>query len=607
LRKKSFIKVPAHRSIRASERSVALGPRKVGFATLFSVLLLSPAAMAQAIPAPALPGRIEQQFQPPPSAPQVSPPASVPAAPAAPAPRSGPEFVLRDVVVEGATVYTPAQLREEYAKYIGQTISVSAIAEIEEAITRRYRSDGYILTRAVVPAGQAIDPASGTVKVVVLEGYIDKVRLDPLDYEVGERGRLVRGTLKKIERACRPGDAPVGNMPCPLHRDVLERYLLLANDLPGVKASAVIQPSSDASAAADLFVTISEKSYDGAATLDNRGSPFIGPVLGQVSGGLNNMTGLYERTTVRGIVSVPFNELWLVNANEEVPLNEEGLRLAFGGTHSRSRPGDSLRSQNIVTNSDTLNAILSYPLVRTRSENLLVRSGFTWRNSLSDFQDLRTFDDRTRTLSVGATYDLADRWLGVNLVDVNASQGLPMLGATRTDSPLASHAGANGTFTKFNGELSRLQQIIPEWNILTSVTGQVANQRLLVSEQFGYGGERFGRAYDPSEIIGDNGIAGKAELQYTPSWAPGMLGTGDVLRNLQFYAFYDIGQVWNLGIGEVDSSAASAGAGLRFGITDYLSGYVEAAQPLTRRVQSLTAKGQDGKPTRVFFSLSSRF
>ncbi len=281
----------------------------------------------------------------------------------------------------------------------------------------------------------------------------------------------------------------------------------------------------------------------------------------------------------------------------------------MGGTYSRAKPGLFLQAEGVLTISQSANFGLSYPLIRTRSENLLLRGEFNMRDDLTTSQGSQLFDDHTRVLSVGVTYDLADSFFGVNLVDFTAAQGLPILGATRSGSNFASHTGASGTFTKFDVTLSRLQQVIPEWNILAAVSGQYSIQRLLVEQQFGYGGEQFGRAYDPSEILGDDGIVGKVELQYTPAWGAGLFGLTDIIRGLQFYTFYDIGRVWNPHAGDTPQSAsgASAGGGVRYTITDYISGYLEVAQPLTRPVQSQLLQNEDGKPTRVFFNVTARF
>ena len=568
-------------------------------------------SFAQAIPNPVLPGRIENQLVPPPAelAPALPPPPAQPEeAPPPEPPTAGINFVLRGVEVEGATVYTPDQLKETYAKYLDKPISIEILPQIEDAITVRYRRDGYILSRALIDA-QTIDPQQGIVHVKVLEGYIDKVRLDPLEYEIGDKGKLVRNILKRIEHACRPGEVPPDDKPCPLHRDVLERYLLLANDLPGIKASAVIQPSQDNEAAADLFVTIDETPTVYTASLDNRGSGYVGPLTSHESAAFNNLLGLQERSEIHTAQSVPFNELELVNGVEEIPLTADGLRVAIDFTHTRSRPGGLLRELNLDTIGDAGAITLAYPYLRTRSENIQFRASLGIANAATTHGvgDATAFFDQTRTFTLGGSYDLADSYLGVNLADLSLVQGLPLLGATPENSAVASHVGASPTFTKFDGEVSRVQQVIPEWNVLVGTTAQYSFSKLLSSQQFGYGGDQYGRGYDPSELLGDRGVDARTELQYTPDWAPGMMGWNDGVRSLQLYDFYDIGRVWVDPGPSTHMSGASAGFGVRFTITDHFAGYLELAKPLTRAVQAVQAEGAGGKEPRFFFSVAGKF
>jgi hemolysin activation/secretion protein len=584
----------------------------LGAGVLLPSLVAASLAAAQAPPIPStvLPGRIEQQYAPPPELAPALPPAPVPEEPVPPEEPSegGIQFVLKGVTVEGSTIYTAQQLEQAYAPFIGKTVSVDELPQIEEAITVLYRRDGYILSHAMIDP-QAIDPQQGLLHVKVFEGYIDTVRLDPLDYEVGKQGALLRAILQHIAHGCRPGQYPVGDKPCPLHRDVLERYLLLANDLPGVQASAVIQPSLDAESGADLFVTIDEKPVELASSLDNRGSSYVGPLTAHQSAEFSDILGFFERTELRAAQSIPFNELQLFNGVEEVPLNSNGLRLALDFTHTRSRPGGLLRDIDLTTLGDAGGATIAYPLLRTRSENLQLRASIELRNSITThgMTDATAFYDRSRDLTVGASYDLADRYLGVNLADVSMTQGIPLLGATPESSAYASHIGASPHFTKLDGEVSRLQQIHPEVNLLVAATGQDAFSKLLSAEQFGFGGDDYGRAYDPSEILGDRGIAAKAELQYTPDWLPALISWYEGVRSVQFYAFYDIGRIWSDPGPSTNLSAASAGGGMRFTLTDHFAGYFEVAKPLTRYVEAVQAVGAGGKEPRFFFNVAGKF
>ena len=129
--------------------------------------------------------------------------------------------------------------------------------------------------------------------------------------------------------------------------------------------------------------------------------------------------------------------------------------------------------------------------------------------------------------------------------------------------------------------------------------GQVASAPLFSSEEFGYGGQRFGRAFDPSEITGDHGVAAGLELFYT-----------DFPRYKSFefmpFAFVDMGKVWNEDAGVGSSTAASAGFGLN--VTHPKSGIsasVGMAWPLIREVES-PLHGNGSSP-RAYFQLRKSF
>ena len=100
------------------------------------------------------------------------------------------------------------------------------------------------------------------------------------------------------------------------------------------------------------------------------------------------------------------------------------------------------------------------------------------------------------------------------------------------------HCRANGRsdFTKLIGDAQRVQSLGGNWSLLGALTGQYGFNSLLASEQFGVGGVNFVRAYDPAELTGDSGIAGKLELQY------GEKGTNIGLASYQLYAYYDADQ-----------------------------------------------------------------
>lgn len=490
-------------------------------------------------------------------------------------------FVLTGLVVQGSSVYRDADFLPLYQDYLGKEVSLADVYQITDAITAKYRNDGYILSRAIVPPQRIHE---GIVTLQIIEGFIQQVFIEGT---VRGRRSLLETYGAKIMRAR------------PLQARVLERYLLLANDLPGVTARAVLRPAVEQPGASDLTLILEHKTIDASVSGDNRGTRFIGP--GEVSAGvnLNSLLGLYERTGVQAVIAAPEpGELQYVQFTHDQPLGTEGTALSLYGNHSRSEPGSSLKDLHIVGNNTTVSAAVSHPFIRTRGESFSATGRFTYRDSDTDISGVRQSEDRLRILSVSASYDFADRWGGINLVGVEFSQGLDILGAPKPEQ-LRTRSGGQSDFHKATGQVLRLQRLAPGWSLLGQATWQYAFDKLLASEEFLLGGAQFGRAYDPAELSGDNGAALKLELQYSHA-----IGAS-VLKDVQAYTFYDLGSVIRRKpLDDRDRSQAltSAGIGVRYNVTDYVSGYVEVDKPLSRKVEA-----EHSRDPRVFFRIAGRF
>ena len=95
----------------------------------------------------------------------------------------------------------------------GRAVPVARIEEARAAILSLYRGDGYALTTVTA----IVDPA-GDVRFSVVEGRIAEVQLDG---DIGPAGVQVLRFLRRLTE-----QRPISN-------DALERWLLLAQDVPG--------------------------------------------------------------------------------------------------------------------------------------------------------------------------------------------------------------------------------------------------------------------------------------------------------------------------------------------------------------------------------------
>ncbi|NJD36612.1 MAG: ShlB/FhaC/HecB family hemolysin secretion/activation protein [Betaproteobacteria bacterium] len=559
---------------------------------LFSLpALFLTVSLAQAqIPRAAQPGQIERQFQEAPKARSQSAPLSAPLKPQpVPAGADQVRFQVDKIEVEGVTVYPVASMQDDLAPLLKREISLADLYRLADQLTARYRNDGYLLSQVIVPE-QKVE--GGIAKLRAVEGFIANIKLVGVE---NDRRGLVAAYAEPI-RAARP-----------LTGEVLERQMLLINDLPGAFARAVLSPSPDTFGAADLTIQFSQRQISGGVSANNQGGKALGPMRYLADVETFNLFGLQDHTQLR-YAFAPAGELSYYSLLHEQPVGSSGGKLSFLASHARSEPEELyIIPVDNKTWSDSMSLTYSHPLIRTRAGNLQARATLSAHDgdTSSIFGFYKT-KDRLRVLRFGLSYDKADIWNGINLLDVEFSQGLKGLGAS--DNGYVSDNGSSITtlsrpagkvdFQKINLYLSRIQTLSPNWSALAALSGQYAYDNLLSSELFSYGGEPFGRGYDPSEMVGDPGAALKLELRYADSLDLGMP------LPYTLYGFYDVGKVWQRSVAGFSSSdsAASAGLGLRFAVGQYYSGFLEVANPIDHDV---FAEGD--RNARFFMGLSARF
>src|SRR5437899_6555739 len=208
-----------------------------------AMLAASSPALAQ-IPASELPGRERERFQQPapalaqPGGPAITLPGAV-----APPGADRIALVLRNVRIVGGTIYRPEELAALYDDLIGHPITLSVVYDIAARITAKYGADGYVLSRAIVPP-QELTPGGAAVTIQIVEGYVDRVEWP--DSLSGYRDFFASYTAKIV--ADRPSNIRT-----------LERYLLLAGELPGLKSKNSLKASAPPHGPATLVVEMVKK------------------------------------------------------------------------------------------------------------------------------------------------------------------------------------------------------------------------------------------------------------------------------------------------------------------------------------------------------------
>jgi hemolysin activation/secretion protein len=401
----------------------------------------------------------------------------------------------------------------------------------------------------------------------------------------------------------------------PVNIRTIERYLLLAGDLPGLKFKNSIKPHPSKVGAAILVVEVTVKPIDFFSRVDNRGTPARGPLEYLSSTTFNNLFGGHEALTLTAAGAFKTRELQFYAANYRQVLNPEGLTYFATASYGFGHPGtEELQFLNYRTRSFYAETGLSYPVIRARERNLAVSGLWFWSNDRGIFLDLPddppSTHDRMRGMRVRVDADSADAIGGINQLYFVFSQGVRGLGATQNGQDLASRANGRVDFSKMELTVSRVRPIplLPGLSGLVAAYGQYAMTPLLVSELCGYGGRLFGRGFDPSQFVADSCLLALFELRYD---IPIQLQS---VTQTQLYGFFDHGYLHNLApvpgtFTTVD--AASFGAGLRLGWLNAVTADLTVTQVAqgeglvgTSAVPGLVTGPR--KNTRFFFILSSR-
>ena len=481
--------------------------------------------------------------------------------------------MLSSVTVAGATVVAPDVIASAYVPYLKKKVSQSDLEAIANAITELYRKRGYHLSRAIIPPQ---DVVGGHLRVKVIEGSIVEVRIEGDNAEkFGVKEHLDPLTAEHPSRLA-----------------TVERQLLLANDTPGMRVvDTALEELGSASGRFRLIVKVETWHIYESVGLDSYGSYAVGPLQAYSSTFFNSYFAKGDTLNLN-LSTVPdaTRDLRYGRISYGIPIGPDGVRL--GATISRSEvwPDDYRRQVDTRTINQFYELRGSFVPLESRQSALTITAAFAATDETEKDTFGTDYSDHIRIVRLSGDYRLQDQLGGRNYFTAGLRQGISGLGASTSDDPSTSRAGARPNFSVFEYSYTRYQTISNAWSIKANVSGQLAPEPLLSSQTFYLGGAGFGPGY----YNADNGIAGLVELRFDRSTV------GTLIKHYQLYAFTDGGEVWNAG--EPKQQLASVGAGVRLDFVDEFHAGAAVAFPV-----NYSSRTDEFRDARFLFSLSKSF
>lgn len=494
------------------------------------------------------------------------------------------QLTVRSVKIVGMTVFQLDHFAHLYREAIGQQIASSQLWDWAASITEAYRQAGYFLSRAFVPAQSFKNANACDVRLQVVEGYIAEVQFES-ETILGRPERAIQTRTTGFQ---------------PIRAQELESQLLQLNDLYGIGCNALLMPLKGATdGGVRLKLTKKERPPTQLRVqANNYGSQYLGPYRSSMA--VSSSWIDYQQTTFNLQAAMPNGEELLQGGVDHAIQLSPNVELNMGYSNTQSELGHTLEDQEIVGDNCLFRLGIAWKPVRQRAKNWTLSADFDHLRTHSDTLGTALIRDRISTLRLSSHYEFLDAFKGFNSLYVTLARGLTILNASKAGEPNRSRADAQPDFKKLTLTYSRQNYLGTDWLLSASLSGQWASKALFSAEEYGFGGQGFGRAYDASEITGDNGIAAAVEFNYM-----------SLPRLNKFsvtpYVFYDIGKVWDLGaLSNEHQSAASCGVGARIYNQDGLSFQCSLSAPLTKSIGT-PLNGLNGKNPVLRFGLSYQF
>lgn len=496
-------------------------------------------------------------------------------------------------------------LEEAVADYKGREVPVSVLCDIRAEANAILRRQGYLAT-VEIPEQSLAD---GVPDFNVVFGKLTSVRVRG---DAGPSEKLVAGYLEKLTQS----DV--------FNANEAERYLLLADDIPGLDVRLSLRPAAGG-APGDLVGEIAVLRSRGTLDLNvqNLGSRAIGRFGGVLRGEVYDLTGLGDRTTMAVFSTLDFTEQQTVQLGHDFRVGSEGLRIGGQVTWSTVNPSVGLAGFNVESETWFASINASYPVLRSRKHSLFADIGFDYVDQDVELNTVGLTRDRVRMVYARLAGDITDQQSVLRAggyspfepkfrlrYSAEVRQGLDVFSASPDCRPnllgcllggivppSRIEADPDPLVARFAAGVEYRPQPLVAFSLDTQA--QITNDPLPAFEELAAGSFSIGRGFDPGAVLGDSGVLSAFEIRFGSQVPKVMNGFA-----FQPYLFNDLAFVWNEDPSRRPGNPDklwSAGGGLRVSWGAGLQGDFSVAVPLDRPDLAVT-----GGDVRFQFSLTAR-
>ena len=378
-------------------------------------------------------------------------------------------------------------------KVTGKEITAAELYAVMADITRYVRSHGYPAAAAYIPEQTAVD---GRLLVKVEPGRIGKVQL------VNESG-LKDKAAERMLAGLKPGDI--------IRTAKVENALYNLRDLSDVGVQGVLSPGAE-QGTSDITVRVTDKKKTSVVLYsENYGTESAGRYRYGLQGWVRNLSGSGDRLNLGALLSNKHQHNY--NISYETTPGRSGSRLGLGFSRADYDLGNVFAALGAEGVANTYSLYGRTPFWNTSGSALALTYGYDYRDITDELKNFGlSWKKHSHVVHLGLDgFGRSDRsrlqynaavYTGTLVPDSDTADTLGTLGRTK------------GRFTKGTADVTAVQDIGRNFDVLLKLSGQKAANNLDSSEHIILGGARGVRAYPQGEASGDEGMLGTLELRY---------------------------------------------------------------------------------------------
>jgi len=425
------------------------------------------------------------------------------------------------------TAFTDEELKQVVKDFLGKELTFADLIKIEDLITNFYISNGYINSGAVIEAGQTFSSEGAILKVTVVEGGIEEIKVS------GTRRLNPEYIRSRLGLAVQT----------PLNQNRLLEALQVLQLNPQIKSisaqlSAGVRPDLSL-----LEVQVTEADTLSTNIFANNGrNPTVGSFQRGVAITQGNLLGFGDS------IDFIYNNTEGSNSFDlsyVIPVSPYNTTIRLAGGYSDSEVIKQLFNNIDITGKYYYYEIsLRQPLLQSPTEEFAI--GLTLsRQESKNFLQGEQFplsigaDDKGR-VRVSAIRFFQD-WVKRNAREVIAVNSQFSIGVNAFNATINSDGIPDSNFFLWRGQGQYVRLLAEDTLLVVRSDVQLSNEPLLAIQQFSVGGLGSVRGYRQDLLLTDNGFLLSTEIRLPILRAPEVEGL------LQIIPFIDFGLGWNNG------------------------------------------------------------